>query len=378
MIKPSRSLKLDNAPLVSVIIINWNYGEFIERTILSVKKQNYKNFEVLVVNNGSADDSAQIITKAIADDPRFKAIHLNKNLGQLGAFFACYKDLNGKYIINLDADDLLFPNFITKHVQTHLGLGEKIGLTSSDVTVIGKHDEVLRHGYRSRSIETPEQKGLLPINNSLDLNLLSEEDYQLLSDSVSTYRSKVGWIWGLGTSNMYSRSVLDNIYEDTKKREWMRSADSYLNPLVHALAGSSLINQELSAYRVHGANYYGSLRIAGGGRKDREDRQQQLKYFFETAGSILTRAEHYAPLLGDKYWDAFSSVSKFIALPSGKIMPGLPETLSLIETSYDHLCEVLTKEEVLRHLPDYFMLGDLYTATSKLKDPITPSNLRLN
>jgi glycosyltransferase involved in cell wall biosynthesis len=352
-------------PLVSIVIINWNYSEYIGRTIDSVKKQDYQNIEVLVVDNSSTDDSLHIIAKSITADKRFRLVRLSNNFGQLGAFFEVYKQLKGEFVINLDADDVLFENFVSTHVQAHLALVNSVALSSSDVTIIGKHDEILRHGYAGRSLRKPDIIGITLSNKIPRIEHFSKEALQGLNDSISLHYGPVGWIWGPGTSNMYRRNVLNIIYERPKTKTWMRSADNFLNPLCHSLVGTALIDQELSAYRVHDKNYYATLRVAGGGRKDKESRQRQLKDFYETTDSLLRRARHYAPLLGDKYWDVVKCVSKFIAPPMGNIMPGSPETFALLERNYALLCEVFTKPVVQKRLPDLFNTGDIYSVVGR-------------
>ena len=78
---------LVSPPLVSLLIINWNYGTYIGATIDSIKSQDYPAIEVIVVDNGSTDDSRDVIAKHAGDDPRFRVVHLDENLGQLGAYF---------------------------------------------------------------------------------------------------------------------------------------------------------------------------------------------------------------------------------------------------------------------------------------------------
>ena len=58
-------------PLVSFVLRNWNYADFIGSAINSIKQQNYPRFEVIVVDNGSTDGSRDIIAEHIEDDARF-------------------------------------------------------------------------------------------------------------------------------------------------------------------------------------------------------------------------------------------------------------------------------------------------------------------
>ena len=91
--------------LFSIIIPCYNGASSVERTLLSVSHQTVKDFEVIIVNDGSEDLSLQLIKNFISKDLRFKLINLTQNQGlsnarNLGLNYAC-----GKYICFLDADD---------------------------------------------------------------------------------------------------------------------------------------------------------------------------------------------------------------------------------------------------------------------------------
>ena len=67
-------------PVVSIVIINWNYGRFVADAIQSVKEQTYKNIECVVVDNGSTDGSSEIIKEAIGSNPKFTFVQLERIL----------------------------------------------------------------------------------------------------------------------------------------------------------------------------------------------------------------------------------------------------------------------------------------------------------
>lgn len=86
---------------VSVIIPNYNYANFVGQAIESVLNQSYKNIEVIVINNGSTDNSLEILKRYK------KEIRIvdQSNLGQSGARNAGLAHATGRYIAFLDADD---------------------------------------------------------------------------------------------------------------------------------------------------------------------------------------------------------------------------------------------------------------------------------
>ncbi len=73
------------APLVSVVVINHNYAEFVGAALDSIRRQDYPYFECIIVDNGSTDASRAVIERHIDSDPRFSTLYLAENLGQLGA-----------------------------------------------------------------------------------------------------------------------------------------------------------------------------------------------------------------------------------------------------------------------------------------------------
>jgi glycosyltransferase involved in cell wall biosynthesis len=94
--------------LISIIIPNYNKEKFLEITLQSVINQNYKNWEAIIVDDGSTDNSKQIIEKYVNIDNRFKSYFLpkSKNGGSVSRNFGL-KNSKGEWIIFLDSDDVL-------------------------------------------------------------------------------------------------------------------------------------------------------------------------------------------------------------------------------------------------------------------------------
>jgi len=98
---------------VSVIIPNFNYARFLNQAIESVLNQSYQNVELIVVNNGSTDNSLEVLSKYHF---RLKIID-QKNLGQSGARNSGLLIATGEYIAFLDADDFWEPSKLQKQVD---------------------------------------------------------------------------------------------------------------------------------------------------------------------------------------------------------------------------------------------------------------------
>lgn len=103
-------------PLVSIITPCFNAQNFIEETIKSVRAQTYTNWEMIICDDVSSDDSRNIIEKHIKEDSRIKLIKLDKNSGAAVARNTAIKAAKGKYIAFLDSDDLWIPQKLEKQV----------------------------------------------------------------------------------------------------------------------------------------------------------------------------------------------------------------------------------------------------------------------
>lgn len=95
-------------PTVSVIVTAHNYGRFLEQCLQSVLTQTFQDFEVIVVNDGSTDNTAEVLA-AYAAQPRVKILTLT-GVGLAAACNAGIREARGEYIMRLDADDFLDPH----------------------------------------------------------------------------------------------------------------------------------------------------------------------------------------------------------------------------------------------------------------------------
>jgi glycosyltransferase involved in cell wall biosynthesis len=107
----------DSAPLVSVIIPVYNAQQFIREALDSIFRQTYKNIEVIVVNDGSSDQTENIITGQYKDRVRYFS---QANSGPSKARNAGLKNAKGEYVAFLDVDDVWHPNKIEEQVNSFL------------------------------------------------------------------------------------------------------------------------------------------------------------------------------------------------------------------------------------------------------------------
>jgi glycosyltransferase involved in cell wall biosynthesis len=106
-------------PLISVIIPCYNYGAYIRDAIDSIRAQTYQNWEMLLVDDGSKDNTAAIAQEYVAQDARI-SYHYQANQGLSAARNTGLGLAKGEYVQLLDADDYIAPEKLALHLQTLL------------------------------------------------------------------------------------------------------------------------------------------------------------------------------------------------------------------------------------------------------------------
>jgi glycosyltransferase involved in cell wall biosynthesis len=138
-------------PLVSVIVPAYNAETYIAHTLNSVISQTYKNIEVIVVDDGSNDGTAQIVESIIQRDDRVILLR-QSNSGVAAARNLAIQKSRGEYIASIDADDIWYPQKIEKQVHCMLHADPNIGLVYAWSVHIDERG-LLTGGYNASHIE---------------------------------------------------------------------------------------------------------------------------------------------------------------------------------------------------------------------------------
>ncbi|MFA5108912.1 MAG: glycosyltransferase family 2 protein [Candidatus Micrarchaeia archaeon] len=101
---------------VSVVVPLYNAEKFIAKTLESIRAQEHFEFEVIILDNGSSDKSAQIAEQFCQRDPRFKLYKNNKNIGYVPNLNRGLENATGDYIAFLHADDLWDEKFLSSSI----------------------------------------------------------------------------------------------------------------------------------------------------------------------------------------------------------------------------------------------------------------------
>lgn len=137
---------MENIPLVSIITPCYNSELYISETIESVIAQTFQNWEMLIVDDCSNDDSAKIIKEYVATDPRIHYIKTNQASGapteprNIAIGLA-----KGRYIAFLDSDDLWLPKKIEEHLRV-------FAEDETAAIVFSYYEKIDENGYRNNRI----------------------------------------------------------------------------------------------------------------------------------------------------------------------------------------------------------------------------------
>ncbi len=188
-------MKSINNPLISVILPVYNANGYLPLALESIFAQTYKNFELIAVDDGSTDNSLDILKKYAKKDQRIKVYHNKRNLNIANSLNLGIKHAKGQYIARMDADDISLPHrfqkqihFLLKHPEVII-LGGQVRTIDVNGKALGRKlfpildNEIRESLYTSNPIQHPTaiiNKFLLPKNFSwYNPSLPPAEDYDL-------------------------------------------------------------------------------------------------------------------------------------------------------------------------------------------------------
>ena len=215
-------------PLISIVVPVYNVEEYIEHCIHNILSQTYRNLEVIIVNDGSLDDSIKIAKELTKDDSRF--IYIDKeNGGQSDARNVGLDCASGDYIFFCDPDDFMFEKTIENLYYASV-------LTNADIVVgsFCRFDEGMFYFY-----PVPKEELLYPVSSKeAIMGMDDEEDYTLLRYSA---------VWG--------KLFKKNLFETIRFPKGKYAEDQFIMWKLY-LASKVIIRyqSDVYAYRV---NYKG-------------------------------------------------------------------------------------------------------------------------
>jgi glycosyltransferase involved in cell wall biosynthesis len=222
-------------PLVSILVSNYNYGRYIGSAIQSALDQTYANIELIVCDDGSTDDSLQVIEGYGRKDSRLRLIR-KANGGQASGFNAAFAVSRGEIIALLDSDDLFLPHKVERIVadfQAHPDSG------------FGVH-RVIRVTADLR------RQGVWPMSAPLPSGWYGS---RLLQDGgILPYMPPTS---GLSLR----RDVAERIFPLSLAEPLVRCPDQLITRLAPLITNVTCEGEALAQYRLHSENNYGPDRV---------------------------------------------------------------------------------------------------------------------
>lgn len=266
-----RAAPVPQLPLVSVVVVNFNYGRFLGEALASVRAQDYPRVECILVDNASTDGSDAVIAAAVATWPDLVVVRRAENGGQTAAAFDGLARARGAYVVFLDADDTLLPHCLRVHMAVHLSTRVHVGFTCADMLQVRGDGEVvlttnepmatyLRDGGTPRSatpgLLRPTRAGLGALWDGFDPDLPNR--VHLVGP-----RQK-HWVWAPTSGTCFRRDALALFADTVGAAELRTQTDLFLAFGLNAVCGSILIDEPLFSYRLHGGNAFTSrAQLAG-------------------------------------------------------------------------------------------------------------------
>jgi len=130
-------------PKISIIIPTYNRADLLPRAINSVLNQTFKDFELFIVDDGSTDNTKEVVNLFVKKDNRIKYIYQKNSGGAANPKNNAIKYCSGKYIAYLDHDDEWFPTKLEKQYNLfEQSTNKKLGMVSCNVLIINEKEKI--------------------------------------------------------------------------------------------------------------------------------------------------------------------------------------------------------------------------------------------
>lgn len=290
-------------PLVSVVIVNWNYQQFVAQAINSVKNQTYARWECVIVDNGSSDHSIEVINRTIEGDDRFKLLSLERNIGHFAGAMTALEHTTGRLVAFLDADDYYLPQFLSSHVQVHVSAIKPTAFTSSNAFMVDSHNNLISGGLQRFDEKDERFKKNLPKKPLLLVSGVTSEYYDCLMNGTYFGGEDLGyWYWQHGSSNVLRRELIDILKPTIEGDIPFGGVDTYFLIPLSAITGATVMDTSLSAYRLHETNDWSRIPQFNGvlaGNLDAYARNKVLKRLL--IATLIEKAEILSSIINPSY-----------------------------------------------------------------------------
>jgi len=134
-------------PDITIITTVYNCENYIEESVRSITEQTFKNFEYIIVDDGSTDNTFSVINKIALKDQRIILVRNETNIGRVRSLNISLEKARGKFIAIQDADDISLPQRLWKQ-HSFLKNNQEYVLVGADITVIDEEGKEISHPVR--------------------------------------------------------------------------------------------------------------------------------------------------------------------------------------------------------------------------------------
>jgi glycosyltransferase involved in cell wall biosynthesis len=226
---PIQLAPLPERPLVSVLIPSYNYGRYVGITLQSLLDQTYPNFEAIVCDDGSSDNSVEIIQKYAARDSRIKFFP-KEHGGIISTMNMAYVHSQGEIISLLDSDDVFKPSKLQK--------------------VVAAFRNNPRSGIFMNAVQRITSEGRpfgQPIPRGMEDGWLAPTALRRGGESV----------YPPGPGLSFRRQAVAGLFPVPLPTSIAHATDAYLVLCAQFMTEITMTTECLTDYRIHGANAYG-------------------------------------------------------------------------------------------------------------------------
>ena len=136
-IERGNPLPLYKTPMVSILVPCFNEADTVENTVKRLSEMKYPNYEIIVINDGSSDNTSEIVTGLVDKYPNLRFIDLKENCGKANALYLGLIAAKGEILLGVDSDSYVMPdalNYMVPHFTNRFN-GERVGAVTGNPRV---------------------------------------------------------------------------------------------------------------------------------------------------------------------------------------------------------------------------------------------------
>jgi glycosyltransferase involved in cell wall biosynthesis len=220
-----KDTKMVSKPMLSVILPNYNDALYIGESLDAILSQSYRPIEIIVIDDGSTDNSLEVINEYVKRNSMVRLLRNEKNIGAVNTIIKGLEHAKGEYVYTASANDRVLPGFFEKLMAILIEY-PAAGLSSSDIS-----------SYDGRQYKF----------------WLSEKPRYFSPDALEVSISKWGAFGGGGGNSIVKKSALLEFVEAYLKLRWY--ADTFIYFLIAFKYGMCYIPESLVMFRYSSDGY---------------------------------------------------------------------------------------------------------------------------